>query len=179
MGSKNFKTALILVFSSIALFFSVPRVFAATMSINDLIEATTLYDGQTITIEAELIGEALDRGEYSWLNVNDGTNAIGIWVNNSQIESLVFFGDYDTIGDTVAITGVFHQSCPEHGGDVDIHAESISVIHSGFRVEHPLSVSKLIWGVSLLGAAALCGFYYLWTRPQKLKKKTISAPQEE
>lgn len=179
MGIKNLKTALILLFSAVVLVFSVPPVIALSPSINDLIEEATQYDGQLVTIEAELIGERLERGDFSWLNVNDGTNGIGIWVTSAQADTLHFYGNYDTTGDTVSITGIFHRSCTEHGGDVDIHAENITVITPGFPVAHPISVPKLIWAVSLSGATVICVVFYLHSRPQKKKKRVVSATPED
>jgi hypothetical protein len=179
MGEKGTKKALVVLLNLILLYTSVIRVSAESISINDLIESAALYDNQTITIEAEVIGEALNRGEYTWLNVNDGSNAMGVWIPSTQAEKLSKFGNYDTNGDTILIIGVFHRSCAEHGGDVDIHSDIITVTQYGSTVEHPLSTPKLIWAVSLLGTAAISGIFAYRSRLKKPLKTNVILTEEE
>ena len=107
----------------------IPLCFAATediTEINGLVENAFELDGKQVTVQGEAIGEVLERGEYSWININDTTNAIGIWAKQSDINQIQHYGDYKHKGDIVRITGEFHRACPEHGGDVDIH---LSLIH--------------------------------------------------
>jgi len=43
----------------------------------------------------------------------------------------------------VKVAGTFSRACSEHGGDMDIHGESLSVVESGHKVEQLLSEWKL------------------------------------
>jgi len=36
-------------------------------------------------------------------------------------------------GDTVEVTGVLHRACPQHGGDLDLHATRLEVLTTGGR----------------------------------------------
>ncbi|MFB0921484.1 MAG: hypothetical protein QMB62_11500 [Oscillospiraceae bacterium] len=131
-----------------------------TIQINSLIDDTESYDNQTVTIEGEAIGEVLERGDYSWVNVNDGTNAIGVWMKTAEAKNIQYFGGYKHIGDTVRITGVFSKDCTEHGGDVDIHCASITIVKAGSTNTEKISDTKIITAAVLLLAAALMALIY-------------------
>jgi hypothetical protein len=113
------------------------------ISINNLIEQSITLDNKEVTIQGEVIGEALERGEYVWLNINDTTNAIGVWIKKSEINNIRFFGDYKTSGDIVKITGIFYRACPEHGGDVDIHSKNIVIVETGHNETDVVSINKI------------------------------------
>lgn len=128
--------------------------------INTLVENTKAYDQQVVTIQGEAIGEVLERGEYSWVNISDGTNAIGIWMKTTDADTIKYFGDYKNIGDTVKVTGVFSRDCTEHGGDVDIHCASYEIVKEGSVVISKISHSKALTAAILLISAALATFFY-------------------
>ncbi|WP_414150707.1 hypothetical protein ACIZ62_16885 [Acetobacterium carbinolicum] len=44
------------------------------IELNQLVENAEAMDGKTVTV----IGEAMERGDYAWGNINDGSNAMGI-----------------------------------------------------------------------------------------------------
>ncbi len=128
-------------------------------SINDLIEHSLSLDHQSVTLEAEVIGEVLERGDHAWVNVNDGTNAIGIYLRLDQTTQLKVFGDYFNVGDKVSIQGVFERSCIEHGGEMDVHAITIHVIKAGHPITHTISAWKFVSSIILL-SIALIGLYF-------------------
>lgn len=112
------------------------------VSINDLIKDSHAYDQKPIVVEAEVILELLERDDYAWINVNDGSNAIGVYLPIEMVKDLDVFGDYNHIGDQVRIEGIFYRNCDEHGGEIDIHAKSLTIIEQGYKVEHEVSVWK-------------------------------------
>jgi hypothetical protein len=121
---------------------------------NDLIENGKALDGKTVTINGEAIGDMMKRGDYSWLNISDGSNAIGIWGETSIINKVTTLGNYKQKGDMVEIQGEFHRACSEHGGDMDIHITNLSVIEKGRKVSQPIDYNK-VKILSLLSLAAL------------------------
>ncbi|MEA5026993.1 MAG: hypothetical protein VB012_04960 [Erysipelotrichaceae bacterium] len=137
-----------------------------TFTINELIENAVSLDGTNVTIEGEAIGEILERGEYSWININDKTNAIGVWIKTSDAQKITYFGDYKNQGDTVRITGTFYNACSEHGGDTDIHAASIEIIQTGNAVSENISPIKILSAGILLVTMLITATAYL-----RLKKK--------
>lgn len=130
-------------------------------TISDLIEDASVLDGAEVTIEGEVIGEALERGDYAWINVSDGTNAIGVWVMRSQITQIEYYGDYKHKGDTVRVIGVFRKACTEHGGDVDIHCTQIAIVENGYTVHKAISDSSMIAAGILLVVACTITVVYI------------------
>ncbi len=124
--------------------------------INDLIEKAKEYDGQEVTIQGEAIGESMKRGDYTWVNVNDGTNAIGIWLESDMVEKIEFYGDYKHTGDTIQVTGTFYRACTEHGGEADVHGSSLEIVKVGNDVKEEISSVKIITAVLLALFAAFC-----------------------
>ncbi|MCX5668668.1 MAG: DNA-binding protein [Candidatus Omnitrophica bacterium] len=129
------------------LIISISYCYAQTPSSLELINNAKQYDGKIITYKGEVIGDVMIRGEYVWLHVNDGIIAIGIWAPKAMIGDIRYAGDYHKKGDIVEVSGIFHRSCLEHGGDLDIHASEIKKITPGSLVIQPVSRKKVCIGV--------------------------------
>lgn len=153
---KALKTLLTIIFLSAL--FTISAVATETTSINSLIDKSLLLNNTTVTVEGEAIGEVLERGDYAWVNISDGTNAIGIWLKMSDAEKVKHFGDFKHIGDTIRITGTFSSNCSEHGGDVDIHCNSFELVKAGHAVKDEVSNTKLITAAILFCLALIVGF---------------------
>jgi hypothetical protein len=125
--------------------------YAQPISSTEMINNAKLYDGKIVTYEGEVIGDIMGRGDYAWMNVNDGKNAIGIWVKASLARDISYTGSYKSIGDVVEINGVFNRACPEHGGDLDIHAISLRKIATGRFIQERLNQGKKGFSIILLG----------------------------
>ena len=134
---------------------------ADVIELNQLVENAEAMDGQTITVTGEAIGEALERGDHAWVNINDGTNAMGIWMPLDDAQRIKVFGDYKHHGDQLQITGVFNQACAEHGGDVDIHSDSITVVAVGYATAESVPAPKIVTGLVLVCLASAHGLIYL------------------
>jgi hypothetical protein len=147
-------------------------VQAATVKINDLVEKAKEYDGQTVTLQAEAIGEVLERGDHAWININDKSNAIGVYVPIAEAQKISYFGDYANTGDTLVITGVMHNACKEHGGELDVHAEAITILKKGSVTPRPIPVEKIVFfGFSALFAALLGLYFYRVITPNRVNEQ--------
>ena len=156
---KIFKTLVLM--AMITFCFVIPVSAAETIKINTLIENMKEFDKQEVTIEGEAIGEAMLRGEYSWINISDDTNATGIWLTASDAKKITYFGDYKHIGDTVRITGTFSRNCLEHGGDVDLHGSSFEIVAKGRAVQEEITLVKIFVAAGLF-CAGLIVSYMFW-----------------
>lgn len=133
-------------------------IFAQPVSSTELIENAQAYDGKTIAYAGEVIGDIMRRGNFAWINISDGEKAIGIWLEGSLLEQAdLLAGSYRSTGDLIEVIGDFHRACPEHGGDLDIHAFQIKRIALGrYNPEaSALNTGKRNAAVILLGALAL------------------------
>lgn len=144
---KIFKIVLAVIF----IFFSFTEIALADekLTFNDLVEKGKFFDGKTVKISGEAIGESMKRGSYTWINISDGTLPMGIWMKNEDADKVKIFGDYHHKGDVVEVAGVFYRACSEHGGDMDIHADSIVIIKKGESIVHALDHKKLNISIGL------------------------------
>ncbi len=143
----------LLLFSVYCLLFTV--CYAQPVSSTELINNAKQYDGKIVIYEGEVIGDIMKRGDFAWVNVNDGQSAIGIWINTSLVKDIVYTGSYKSVGDGVEVTGIFHRACPEHGGDLDIHAEVLRKTALGRSVQEKLNPGKRNLVIVLLGVLCL------------------------
>jgi len=125
-----FTSAAILIVSMLTF---APSGFCADLiSSTDLIENAKLLDGKTIKYKGETVTAILNRGDNSWINLNDGSNAIGVWCASGYLRSIKHLGGYKVQGDMLEVEGVFHRACSMHGGELDIHADKVIIVKRGF-----------------------------------------------
>jgi len=138
--------------------------YAQQLSSTDLINNARQYDGKSVVYVGEAVGDVMVRGDFAWVNINDGENAVGVWLNKELAGEIKFTGSYQTKGDQLEITGVFQRNCIQHGGDMDIHAQGIRKISPGRVVGEELATSKRNFAIILL--VVLCLVFVFVRRPK-------------
>jgi hypothetical protein len=138
------------------------------VQISELIENMAKYDGRQVTVAGEVIGDVMIRGDYAWITVNDepysrrsvveggeltgvSNTGIGVWAPRGEVQGIENLGGYDEKGDQEEVVGVFNRACPEHGGDTDIHAESVSKVGDGYPISHPFDYPRALFAAALAG----------------------------
>lgn len=155
-------TILILIFSSLTVMASENFI-----TIGELIDRGKEYDSKDITIKGEAIGELLERGEYSFLNINDGTSALGIYLKTEEGKLVKCYGDYHNNGDILKVTGTFNRACKDHGGDMDLHCTSIELLSNGHKREHIIESWK-VYLILILTPFVIYGFTKIYKSRGKL-----------
>mgnify|MGYP001040436372 CR=1 FL=1 len=121
------------------------------------------FDGAIVRFEGEVVSEPLFGGQgHVWVNVLSEGTAIGVWLPREMAAELEVFGRYSHTGDIVRVTGRLSEACDEHGGDLDVHAESVELLERGQRREHAVEWWKL--GVGLVGLGVA---YAGWRRMRR------------
>jgi hypothetical protein len=146
------------------IFFCGTVCYAQHISSTELINNAKEYDGKGVVYVGEAVGDVMVRGDFAWVNINDGENAIGVWLNKELAKEIQFTGSYHNKGDRLEITGVFQRNCIQHGGDMDIHAQSIRKISPGRVVGEELDTGKRNFIFILL--AVLC-LVFVFVRRRK------------
>jgi hypothetical protein len=150
VGTQSLKLlVLVFSFSLLVLSPSLLVAYAGSVSSTDLINNAKEFDAKTIVYEGEAIGDIMIRGEHAWVNLNDGQNAIGVWLDRAKAAEIVSRGNYKSKGDWLEITGIFNRACLEHGGDLDIHAQAMRRIKSGYPVTETINWKKINLAVFL------------------------------
>jgi hypothetical protein len=134
-----------------------------------LVENASAWNGHVVTFTGEAIGEAMVRGKMAWIHLNDdaymwknieeGAQLAGynsghaVWIPADLAIKIRFFGDFKHEGDVVKIAGTFHAACPQHGGDMDIHASTLEIVRIGHPVHDAFNTSRAIVALFLLAVA--------------------------
>jgi len=157
----------------------VPDASPNSLSSGRLVEHAKRLDGTALVFEGEAVGEAMVRGEYAWLHLNDdayylknveegaqlgGYNSgMPVWVPAREAAKVTTFGDFRHEGDVVRVQGTFNAACAQHGGDMDIHTTSVAVVRAGHAASDPVRPAKVVWAIALgLFAALLYGVQRRW-----------------
>jgi hypothetical protein len=117
--------------------------YAQVISSDELISRAKEYDGKTVVYQGEVIGEVMTRGQGAWINVQDSQAAIGVWLPLVLARGVSQTGSYKFKGDMVEVSGVFQRACPEHGADLDIHAQSLRKVQAGYPLKEKVSPDKI------------------------------------
>jgi hypothetical protein len=133
-----------------------------------LIENSASFDGKTVTFTGEVIG-VLIRGNYAWVNVLDNEVAIGVLCRAEDARKVAVIGDYRHVGDTVEAIGTFHMADPEQGGDLDIHADSFTVVATGRELDRSPSLPLVTFSIILVVVAIFVANFLRHTRKEKEK----------
>ena len=131
---------------------------AQGLSSTELINNAKAYDGKIVAYEGEVIGDIMKRGANAWVNINDADNAIGVWVSAPLLKDVIYAGSYKSFGDKVEVTGIFNRACAQHGGDLDIHAQSLRKVNPGRMRPEKLNPDKINQVIILAGVLIL-----IWT----------------
>ena len=144
-----------------------------SVSVAQLVEEAAKNNGREVLIEGELIGDLMARGDHLWLSVLDKGTAVGVWAEKGKLPSIRFLGAYGVQGDRVRIRGIMHRACPEHGGDLDIHAETVELLKRGKIVGHPINRLKIFaaFALSIVGLWLVS----LWRRKERDAEKAGNA----
>lgn len=121
----------------------------------ELVSSANQLDGREILVFGEAIGDLMKRKDGIWLNISDGSLALGIFFKKDEITLPVikFLGDYQKKGDWLEVKGIFHKNCAYHSGETDLHATFVRVIGSGQKINHPIDFDKLSLAVIVFLAA--------------------------
>ncbi|HEY5501569.1 MAG TPA: hypothetical protein VIK09_06265 [Candidatus Humimicrobiaceae bacterium] len=128
---------------------------------NELISQAKDYDKKEIVYSGEVIGDIMKRGQNCWINISDGDNAVGVWAEESLAKNINYKGSYKYKGDEVKVTGVFNKACPEHGGDLDIHAQKIEITSKGYINKRTVNVYYILIAAILLVIAIVMNIIIL------------------
>lgn len=143
--------------------------FIYDTTIESMFDEASLYDGRTVQVVGEAIGDLIqandaERNCWVMLTSTDTENpaSVSILISADQAAQIDHFGRYGVTGTMLQVRGEFHQTCAEHDGLPDIHVTNSAVMARG--VEHPddLNLGDFVWGIAALAIGGLLlGLYYV------------------
>lgn len=162
---------------AILLSFSIPAVAAETVSVSELDANSETWDGRTVTIVGEVVGDYSFRDEELWVQLNDdpyvqspvietgslagGNIGIGVRMPSSSFsEDWGPPGGYHERGPVLEVTGVFRYADPETGGDTFVDASAVELIEAARPIEPPPAETGLLVASGIMIAAGAA----MWAR---------------
>ena len=184
--SRALSMALLSLGASIVILLSVPGVpafarQATAAAVTDLLAAPESFDGTTITVEGELVGDygfrrdgsmwtQLDDDSYATAPVVDGGDltganiGIGIEMSTAIGRGLDPPGGYRVRGPIVRVSGIWQYHDSARGGESYLEAVSVEVVTGGADLTEGPNWVALGGGIALVAVAAGLWLMYLRVR---------------
>ncbi len=132
--------------------------FLYDTSIADLSNADSSFDGQTVQITGEVVGDNIaDEQDESmrWITLSsmeDGkSGSISVLMSVDDAKLIDTYGQYGTTGTTVRVKGIFHLACSEHEGLSDVHADTVTIVQKGSIHRDTFDFAQFVPGLVTVG----------------------------
>lgn len=142
--------------------------FLYQTSIADLAQADSYYEGQTVFVQGEVVGDRINdelQPDNCWITLQDSDSSnpsvVSVFMSMDQSKNIDTYGRYGVTGTTLQVRGTFHLECQEHQGMSDIHVEEVSALASGTDNKPAIDPKTFGLGiVSVLAGLALLALYH-------------------
>lgn len=142
--------------------------FLYQTSIADLAQADSYYEGQTVFVQGEVVGDRINdemQPDNCWITLqdDDSTNpsVVSLFMTMDQSKNIDTYGHYGVTGTLLQVRGTFHLECKEHQGMSDIHVEELSALAAGSDDAPAIDPKTFGLGiVAVLAALALLALYH-------------------
>lgn len=144
-----------------------------TVSVTDLEERPQAYDGRSVTVRGELVGDYGVRRDAIWVQLNDdpyverplgetgdlrgGNVALGVRLPSTALALLEQHppGRYGRRGPIVEVAGVFRYHDPALGGETYLDASELRLVEPARPIDAPVRRWPAVAGAALLGLAVV------------------------
>lgn len=134
----------------------------------DLSQADSYYDGQTVRVTGEVVGDRIVAGAadgHCWITLTDPAfdinNTVEIYMTTEQASRIDAYGRYGQIGTIISVQGTFNLVCAEHQGESDVHADTVTVSQRGRSIPDEYSPEALLPGAVAI-AIGLAMMLVVW-----------------
>jgi hypothetical protein len=124
----------------------------------EVVDIDRELDGSAIVVEGEAVGDKLRAmGGGTYVNVLGDEVGLGVWFSDDEmVEQIEYLGNFHQDGDIVRVTGVVNVTCPQHGGEFDLHAEELEIVERGQpREQDPVFELAIVGAVGVAIGGAL------------------------
>lgn len=125
-------------------------------SLSVLVEESPERNGKPFVIQGELVGEPLLDSGGVWLNILEEGNPMAVFCGDTlaSMAATLAGGNHGRIGNRIRVEGILRRICPDHGGDLDFHAISCTIIGAPKEIQDLPKPEELII-LSVLSLLAL------------------------
>ena len=148
--------------------------FLYDTSIYELSQADATYQGNTVQVVGEVVGDAIraeeNEGKY-WITLesieNEHESSISVLVSEEELGLIDTYGGYNREGTTLQVRGIFYLACPSHEGIMDIHAENVTLIAKGSVSQDSFNINDFIPGLILVAIGLVLTLIYTYLRERE------------
>lgn len=140
--------------------------FIYDVAIADLANADSYFEGQTVQVTGEVVGDHISAGpgtDASYITLmalGDSYAEISVYMMDSYLHLIDTYGGYQTMGTTLKVQGTYHLVCPDHDGLSDLHADKVQVVHQGYSTHTTFDPAMFIPGIVFVVIGLLLVFFY-------------------
>ena len=140
--------------------------FIYETSIYALQTSDTYYEGQTVQVTGEVVGDLIkaESDKHKWITLDalpeEQPASVQVYVSAEQASLINTFGRFERTGATVSVTGKYHLVCKQHDGLSDIHADSLVVLQPGASHHTRFSIKLFIPAFALVAAGLVLFWWY-------------------
>ena len=148
--------------------------FIYDTTISDLSTNGDQYNGQTVQVSGEVIGDAIkvvDHPDYTWIclrSTQGKDDTISVIVNTEDADQIDTYGKYNVQGTVVQILGTFNLTCRDHEGECDLHCHTFKVVEKGYVMGASFNVFTFLIGL-IVCVVAVCLFLFYKIRSESVK----------
>lgn len=148
--------------------------FIYETSIYALQTSDTYYEGQTVQVTGEVVGDIIvAEGESEknrrWITLNalegEQEATIQVYVSADQASLIDTLGRFEHRGTIVSVTGKYHLTCDQHEGLSDMHATSLSVLQTGSSNHKRFAIGTFLPALGLVALGLV--FFLLYRRKRE------------
>ena len=142
--------------------------FIYDTTIESLFDQASLYDGRTVQVVGEVIGDRIraDRFGNCWITLTvtdaEDKSSISVLMSEDHANQIDRYGKYGVTGTVLQVRGTYHQACVDHEALPDIHATEVSVMSRGIAKADDFNAYEFAPGLLaiIVGFALMGGFYF-------------------
>ena len=148
--------------------------FLYDTSIYELVQADSSYQGATVQIVGEVVGNPIraeeDPGKV-WLTLEaseeEYESSISVLVSEEITSIIDTYGGYNRRGTKLQVHGTYYLACPSHEGIMDIHADAVTLVARGSTTSDEFVIGDFIPGAILVAVGLLLTLIYYFLRERE------------
>ena len=104
----------------------------SSVDIRSLLSAGKRQDGRDVSFTGEAVGSPIVAdADHVWVNVKGGGAMVGVYMDAELAKRITHYAAYEQTGDMITVSGTYHLACPDHNGELEVHAEQVEINAEG------------------------------------------------
>ena len=144
--------------------------------IKDLLSASYRLDKKSIKFIGKVVGQPIYADDdHVWVNVKEQRRCIGVYMSNELASKISYFTNYNNVGDTIILEGVFMRACKDHANELEVHATNLTIEDAGAPITYAIQNEWIILACVLfaLGVILVIVRSAIFTEKHRLRRLVL------